>query len=118
MPKPLLTNMQSNRGRKYRTTTEHTNARTQFKKNLQYIVAENAKGTNPFILGITNYTDLSYADFAAKFLMAPQAPPPAKKVKVVGRRLSSLHGDSSRWGTCIPVMDMFSWQGSAYVSEH
>lgn len=61
-------------------------------------MAENAKGTNPFILGITNFTDLSYADFAAKFLMAPQAPPPAKKVKVVGRRLSSLSSEaSSRW---------------------
>jgi hypothetical protein len=60
-------------------------------------VAENAKGTNPFILGITNYTDLSYADFAAKFLMAPQAPPSSKKAKVVGRRLSGLRGESSRW---------------------
>ena len=98
-PDPAAGGLQSNRGRKYRTTTEQTTARTQFKKNLQYIVAENAKGTNPFILGITNFTDLSYADFAAKFLMAPQAPPPAKKAGVIGRRLSGLRSKSgSRWG--------------------
>jgi Cathepsin propeptide inhibitor domain (I29) len=94
--------LQASRGRKYRTTAEQATARTHFKKNLEYIVAENAKGSNPYILGITNFTDMSYSDFAAKFLMAPQSPPAAGDRVKAGRRLSGLRGESHRcaWTGC------------------
>jgi hypothetical protein len=88
--------LQASRRRKYRTSAEQTTARTHFKRNLEYIVAQNAKGTNPYILGITNFTDMSYADFAAKFLMAPQSPPTSPNKNKVGRRLSGLRGEVHR----------------------
>lgn len=59
-------------------------------------MSENSKGTNPFILGITNFTDLSYEEFAAQYLMAPQAVPKAVRNKATGGR--RLRGDSA--GRC------------------
>lgn len=118
--------LQANRKRRYRNKQHEVKAQAAFKTNLEYIVAENAKGTNPYVLvsmddvlsrrcrryqmiqdpsfngtavenhahlghshasnaadgsglrhvqGVTNFTDLSYEEFAAQYLMAPQAVP-------------------------------------------
>jgi hypothetical protein len=46
----LITIMQAARQRKYRDTRKEAVAQTNFRKNLEFIVAENAKGTNPYVL--------------------------------------------------------------------
>lgn len=42
--------MQAARKRKYRDARKEAVAQTNFRKNLAFIVAENAKGTNPYVL--------------------------------------------------------------------
>jgi hypothetical protein len=42
--------MQAARKRKYRDARKEVAAQTNFRKNLAFIVAENAKGTNPYVL--------------------------------------------------------------------
>jgi hypothetical protein len=42
--------LQAGRRRKYRDARREALAQANFRKNLEFIVAENAKGTNPYVL--------------------------------------------------------------------
>lgn len=55
-----------------------------FKSTLEYIDQQNAKSTNSFVLGVNNFSDLSFEEFAAKYLQATKPLPPSRMGKGKG----------------------------------
>lgn len=97
-PQRRLRTFRSHRRRRYRNSRQEKAAQASFTSNLEFIVAENLKGTSLFVRGVTIFTDLSYEEFAAKFLSAPQNPPAEVPAAQKARGGSRAH--LNRQGRC------------------
>merc|ERR1711963_1048269 len=63
-------------GKEYSDAAEHEARFAAFVENLRFIEAENAKGTNSFRLGLTEFADMTREEFRTNYLgyRAPQRP--------------------------------------------
>ncbi len=107
-PTGAFRTFKAGRRRRYRDAKREKAAQAAFTTNLEFIVAENAKGTNPFVLGVTNLSDLSFEEFKAQYLMAPQKPPAdvaaARQADAGAGTRAHLHRKGSRCARDAPVL--------------